>query len=61
MDSKEPPRRLLLGGDALGLALESGEERLAEARQWAEVSRSTDYPDASASAAAKPVEMTRNI
>ncbi|MCG5439658.1 oxidoreductase [Micromonospora foliorum] len=59
--SEEPPRRLLLGGDALGLALESGEKRLAEARQWADVSRSTDYPDASASAAAQPVEMTRNI
>ncbi|MFI6086203.1 oxidoreductase [Streptomyces sp. NPDC051217] len=60
-DSKQPPRRLLLGRDALGLALEAGEKQLAETRQWADVSRSTDYPDASASAAAQPVEMTRNI
>ncbi|MFE4371319.1 oxidoreductase [Streptomyces sp. NPDC056835] len=46
VDAQEPPRRLLLGGDALGIALASGEERLAEARKWAEVSRSTDHPAA---------------
>jgi NAD(P)-dependent dehydrogenase (short-subunit alcohol dehydrogenase family) len=60
-NSEQPPRRLLLGGDALRLALEAGEKQLAEARKWADVSRSTDYPDASESAAAQPVEMARNI
>ncbi|HTF09872.1 MAG TPA: SDR family NAD(P)-dependent oxidoreductase [Asanoa sp.] len=38
------PRRLLLGSDALGIALEAEEARLAEVRAWAEVSRSTDLP-----------------
>jgi NAD(P)-dependent dehydrogenase (short-subunit alcohol dehydrogenase family) len=39
----KPPRRLLLGSDALSSALASGAERNAEAEQWAELSRSTDY------------------
>ncbi|MEU0964268.1 SDR family NAD(P)-dependent oxidoreductase [Streptomyces sp. NPDC005917] len=42
--AEEPPRRLLLGSDALGIAISSEEGRLAEANKWAEVSRSTDYP-----------------
>ncbi|MFE7441341.1 oxidoreductase [Streptomyces chartreusis] len=46
VDADEPPRRLLLGSDALGIAVESEEARLAEARKWADVSRSTDYPAA---------------
>ncbi|MCZ4602211.1 oxidoreductase [Streptomyces sp. Lzd4kr] len=46
VDAAEPPRRLLLGTDALGIAIESEEARLTEARSWAEVSRSTDYPAA---------------
>ncbi|WP_393100092.1 oxidoreductase [Streptomyces sp. LN325] len=50
VDAEEPPRRLLLGGDALGIAISSEEGRLAEARKWAEVSRSTDYPTAPATA-----------
>lgn len=41
--AEEPPRRLLLGGDALGLAIEAEEARLAEARKWADVSSSTDF------------------
>ncbi|MFI0508234.1 SDR family NAD(P)-dependent oxidoreductase [Streptomyces sp. WSLK1-5] len=40
----QPPRRLLLGSDALGIALSSEEGRLAEANAWAGVSRSTDFP-----------------
>ncbi|XVQ08080.1 oxidoreductase [Spirillospora sp. CA-255316] len=40
----DPPRRLVLGGDALALALEAGERRAAETRKWAEVSRSADFP-----------------
>ncbi|MFF3560667.1 oxidoreductase [Streptomyces sp. NPDC002574] len=44
VDAEEPPRRLLLGGDALGIAIASEEVRLAEAHRWAEVSRSTDHP-----------------
>jgi hypothetical protein len=35
---------LLLGSEALGIALEAEEARLAEVRTWAEVSRSTDLP-----------------
>ncbi|MGY5031802.1 oxidoreductase [Streptomyces sp. 900116325] len=46
VDAEEPPRRLLLGSDALGIAISSEEGRLAEANKWAEVSRSTDYPTA---------------
>ncbi|GAA5192190.1 SDR family NAD(P)-dependent oxidoreductase [Rugosimonospora acidiphila] len=43
----QPPSRLLLGADALEIALEAEQARLAEARQWAGVSRSTDFPAAS--------------
>ncbi|QKZ23990.1 oxidoreductase [Streptomyces chartreusis] len=46
VEADEPPRRLLLGSDALGIAIESEEARLTEARKWADVSRSTDYPAA---------------
>ncbi|MEU7765567.1 oxidoreductase [Nocardia sp. NPDC049190] len=41
---QRPPRRLLLGSDALQIAINSEEGRLAEANDWAAVSRSTDYP-----------------
>jgi NAD(P)-dependent dehydrogenase (short-subunit alcohol dehydrogenase family) len=44
VESPEPPRRLLLGSDALELALANGAERNEEARQWAAVSRSADFP-----------------
>lgn len=46
VDAEAPPRRLLLGSDALGIAIESEEARLTQARKWADVSRSTDYPAA---------------
>ncbi|GHF94997.1 short-chain dehydrogenase/reductase [Streptomyces thermodiastaticus] len=46
VEAAEPPRRLLLGSDALEIALSAEEARLAEARAWAEVSRSTDHPAA---------------
>ncbi|MET7748891.1 SDR family NAD(P)-dependent oxidoreductase [Micromonospora sp. NPDC005367] len=39
-----PPRRLLLGADAVEAALRSGAERNAEAEEWAEISRSTGFP-----------------
>ncbi|OIJ65514.1 oxidoreductase [Streptomyces mangrovisoli] len=41
--AEQPPRRLLLGSDALDLALTSEEARLAEARAWSEVSRSVSH------------------
>ncbi|MFD8809645.1 oxidoreductase [Streptomyces sp. NPDC059597] len=46
VEAAKPPRRLLLGSDALEIAIGAEEARLAEAREWAEVSRSTDYPTA---------------
>jgi NAD(P)-dependent dehydrogenase (short-subunit alcohol dehydrogenase family) len=45
-DAAEPPRRLLLGSDALKIARESAAERTAEAETWAGVSRSIDFPTA---------------
>jgi NAD(P)-dependent dehydrogenase (short-subunit alcohol dehydrogenase family) len=39
-----PPRRLLLGSDAVALALKAGEDRAVETERWAEVSRSADFP-----------------
>jgi NAD(P)-dependent dehydrogenase (short-subunit alcohol dehydrogenase family) len=44
VEAPQPPRRLLLGSDALGIAISSEENRLAEANEWAQVSRSTDFP-----------------
>ncbi|WP_149259874.1 oxidoreductase [Actinomadura sp. K4S16] len=40
----DPPRRLLLGSDALVSARRSAEARAAETEQWAGVSSSTDFP-----------------
>ena len=45
VESPEPPRRLLLGSDAVELALTNGAQRTEEARQWADVSRSADFPE----------------
>jgi len=45
VESPEPPRRLLLGSDAVELALASGAERDAEAKRWAAVSRSADFSE----------------
>ncbi|WP_141580091.1 oxidoreductase [Actinomadura sp. WMMA1423] len=42
--SDDPPRRLLLGSDALTLARKSAEARAAEAERWAAVTCSTDFP-----------------
>ncbi|MEV4146180.1 oxidoreductase [Amycolatopsis sp. NPDC049691] len=44
--SDDPPRRLILGGDAVVAALKAGEERAAETERWAEASRSADFPPA---------------
>ncbi|MRN52845.1 oxidoreductase [Paenibacillus monticola] len=41
---EEPPLRLLLGSDAVRSAEVTSKARAAEAEQWAEVSRSADYP-----------------
>lgn len=43
VNGPEHPRRLLLGNDALDITVAAEEERLAEARKWAAVSRSTDH------------------
>lgn len=40
----DPPRRLLLGSDALAAAITKSHEQIDEAEKWAEVSRSTDFP-----------------
>lgn len=40
----DPPRRLLLGADAVGLARDAGAARAAELEQWAELSASADFP-----------------
>ncbi|MEV6294984.1 SDR family NAD(P)-dependent oxidoreductase [Streptomyces sp. NPDC051896] len=41
--AERPPRRLLLGSDALDIAVEAERGRLAEARAWSHVSRSVDH------------------
>jgi NAD(P)-dependent dehydrogenase (short-subunit alcohol dehydrogenase family) len=41
----DPPRRLLLGSDALTFAIAKSHEQIAEAERWADLSRSTDFPD----------------
>ncbi|MGR6916733.1 oxidoreductase [[Actinomadura] parvosata] len=41
---ENPPRRLLLGSDAVASAQKAGELRAAETEKWADVSRSTDFP-----------------
>jgi NAD(P)-dependent dehydrogenase (short-subunit alcohol dehydrogenase family) len=45
VESPQPPRRLLLGSDAVELALAAGIARNEEAQQWATVSRSADFPE----------------
>ena len=44
--SDDPPRRLILGADALISAQQAAEARAAETETWAEVSRSADFPTA---------------
>jgi NAD(P)-dependent dehydrogenase (short-subunit alcohol dehydrogenase family) len=44
VDHPRPPLRLLLGATAVELARTSSEQRAAEAAEWAEVSRSADFP-----------------
>jgi NAD(P)-dependent dehydrogenase (short-subunit alcohol dehydrogenase family) len=41
---EEPPKRLLLGADALHAARETSERRAAEAERWAELTTSTSFP-----------------
>jgi NAD(P)-dependent dehydrogenase (short-subunit alcohol dehydrogenase family) len=45
VESPDPPRRLLLGSDAVDMALASGAERNDEAKRWAAVSRSADFSE----------------
>jgi NAD(P)-dependent dehydrogenase (short-subunit alcohol dehydrogenase family) len=42
--TENPPRRLILGGDAVVAAQKATEERAVETEQWAAVSRSADFP-----------------
>jgi len=44
VDHDDPPRRLLLGAQAVTLALDAGEARQEETRKWAEFSRAADFP-----------------
>ncbi len=45
VDLDDPPLRLLLGDGAVQSAQASSQERAAEAEQWADVSRSADFPE----------------
>jgi NAD(P)-dependent dehydrogenase (short-subunit alcohol dehydrogenase family) len=45
VESPEPPRRLLLGSDAVDMALASGAQRNEEATRWAAVGRSADFSE----------------
>jgi len=40
----DPPRRLILGSDAVTSARKAADLRAAETEKWADVSRSADYP-----------------
>jgi NAD(P)-dependent dehydrogenase (short-subunit alcohol dehydrogenase family) len=40
----DPPRRLILGSDAVAAAQKAAADRAAETEKWADVSRSADYP-----------------
>jgi NAD(P)-dependent dehydrogenase (short-subunit alcohol dehydrogenase family) len=40
----DPPRRLILGSDAVTIARKAAADRAAETEKWADVSRSADYP-----------------
>ncbi|GAA2277959.1 hypothetical protein GCM10010430_74870 [Kitasatospora cystarginea] len=40
----DPPRRLLLGAQAVTAALAAGEARAEETRKWARVSATADFP-----------------
>ncbi|MEV6106479.1 oxidoreductase [Streptomyces sp. NPDC051940] len=40
----DPPRRLLLGAQAVTMALEAGEARAAETLKWAEAGAAADFP-----------------
>ena len=44
VDVEEPPRRLLIGSDALEIARRHTAEQNAEMEKWADVSCSTDFP-----------------
>ncbi|GAA2814546.1 oxidoreductase [Crossiella cryophila] len=44
IEHPDPPRRLLLGSDALTVTVTANERQMAEAQAWAQVSRSTDFP-----------------
>jgi NAD(P)-dependent dehydrogenase (short-subunit alcohol dehydrogenase family) len=46
VDMPDPPRRLLLGANAVDIAVRSAGERTAEAQRWADLSRSADFPAA---------------
>ncbi|GAB2723971.1 hypothetical protein [Kitasatospora kifunensis] len=43
-DLDEPPLRLLLGAGAVEMAATASKARAAEAEQWADISRSADFP-----------------
>ncbi|MFC6082100.1 SDR family NAD(P)-dependent oxidoreductase [Sphaerisporangium aureirubrum] len=42
-EAGDPPRRLLLGSDAVDITLRVEADRTAETEKWAEISRSTDF------------------
>ncbi len=42
VDTPQPPLRLPIGTDAVQLALHTDEQKLAETRQWQDLSISTD-------------------
>jgi NAD(P)-dependent dehydrogenase (short-subunit alcohol dehydrogenase family) len=46
VNSDAPPRRLILGSDALKSAQQAADARAAETEKWATISRAADFPTA---------------
>ena len=46
VNSDAPPRRLILGSDAVKSARQAADARAAETEKWATISRAADFPTA---------------
>ena len=56
VDTDAPPRRLILGADAVTSAQQAADARAAETEKWADVSRAADFPTAPRDLANEPDE-----